>query len=224
MARNPPICYNGGMYRLKIINCAVIVPCILSAFSSYALANDGRFYQSVKPLYITESPENKFQWYHGEYDFSAPEDAVAPSTIKDEPLFFVRNDVSSVKSGDQTNAVAPKEEKGDFIDNILDKMPYSKTLKSTVTMMKGDTDLYVEGMRVDMGNKGVSYHTSTVPFVGEMDGVQFKASVGDDKGIYMESSALPFFGEIDGLKIKASAGDENKVSVRYKISLDKLGL
>lgn len=111
-----------------------------------------------------------------------------------------------------------------MIDNTLAKIPYSKQLKATWKVIDGDVDLYMKGLRVDRGNKGVEYTTDYVPFMGPVEGVMFKAEAGEDNKLKFESSHIPFVGHVEGFKFKSSVGEEASVSVRYNVSLDKLGL
>ncbi len=175
--------------------------------------------------YSLSAYENEYSWRHNAGDYTVPVDA--PTLVEvdsgiSHELINPDDDLVLQVSEDKD---AKEFEEEEFVDKILSKIPYSKTLKSTWNVIDGDVDLYVEGLRVDRGNKGVTYKTNTIPFMGEVDGVQFKASAGEDNKLSFESSVVPFVGHVEGLKFKSSVGDDDsQVSLRYNISLDRLGL
>lgn len=190
-------------------------------YPTIGYADDALNYQTAQLNgYSLSAYENEFGWRDAAYDYSTPTAGhIAPVTGSGSDISNI-DDVAPPP----TNSLKEDAEAGqDFIDDILKNMPYSKTLKATWKVLDGDTDLYMEGLRFDRGNKGIEYKTSTMPFVGEMDGMQFKAEVGEDTKMKFESSHIPFVGHVDGFKFKSSLGSDSSVSVRYTTSLEKLG-
>ena len=121
---------------------------------------------------------------------------------------------------ESTNSYASKD-KGDFVDDLMEKIPYSKQLKYTWNVVDGDVDLYFEDLRVDRRNKGVSYTMETLPLIGEMEGSEIRAEVGDDNKITFKSDYMPLMGRVDGFQFKASTGtDDSTVSFKYKTAID----
>jgi hypothetical protein len=53
-----------------------------------------------------------------------------------------------------------------------------------------------------------------------MDSTKFKFEAGEDIGVSFESKALPFGREIEGFNFRGSIGDNSKISARYTIAFD----
>ena len=182
-------------------------------------ADDALNYQTAQLNgYSLSAYQNEFGWRDASYDYSTPSvEHIAPATGTE--LAHI-DDTAPVP----TSNFKDDKDGDDYLDDILKNMPYSKQLKATWKVLDGETDLYVEGLRFDRGNKGVEYVTNKVPFVGEVDGIRFKAEAGEDSKVKFESSRIPFVGNVEGFKFKTSVGEESSVSVRYTTSLEKLGL
>ena len=200
---------------------------VLMTSTGSVLADDMHNNHNGLPLYTISAYENEFKWRDPDYDFRRNEGTAAPSKTaaghkKNTPP---PDDLSLLTLNSYSDDSARKQdEEEDAIDEILENIPYSNSLKSTWKVLDGDVDLYVEGLRVDRGNKGLVYKTSTMPFMGEVEGVNIRAEVGEDNKVKLESSVIPFIGQVEGLKFKSSVGEDSAISVRYKISLDRLGL
>lgn len=112
-----------------------------------------------------------------------------------------------------------KIEKKDFINNLIEEIPYGEEIHATWKFMDGDVDVIgVENLRVDFSNAGLKYKTDTLPFIGEVNGGEFTAELGEDSRLTYESENMPFIGRIEGMKFHSSVGDDARISVRYTIS------
>lgn len=185
-----------------------------------AIADENNTNSEGLPLFVTTSYQNEYGWRHDAGDYREP---VAPLV---EPQ---AGDAAAQVSLSKQQETLKKEQgksykEKDYLDKVLKKLPYSKRLKSTWKLIDGDTDVYVEGLRLDRGNTGVTYTTSTVPFIGDVDGLEMKAEMGQDSKLKLKSSHVPFVGKVEGLEFKSSVGEEQAVSIRYTTSLEKLGL
>ena len=97
---------------------------------------------------------------------------------------FAQNSSAENMHTDVPEAFSEAADDDDFVDKLMEKVPYSKSIKHTWNVLDGDVDLHFEDLRVDRGNKGVSYKMDSLPLVGHVDGLQFKASAGiDDSNI-----------------------------------------
>ncbi|HOO82591.1 MAG TPA: hypothetical protein PK513_08815 [Alphaproteobacteria bacterium] len=199
----------------------ITVSCFLAFFAGNVYAEEIAAYRTALPVFTISSAQNAFQWNDPSYDYR-----LNTGAGERMPIEISAAETDTPLGADQTLSgnLAKSEEGEDYADKILAKIPYNKQLKSTWKLIDGDTDLYVKGLRVDRGNKGVEYSTSTMPFVGEVEGIKFKAEAGEENKIKFESSRIPFIGNVEGFKFKSSVGEESSVSVRYTTSLEKLGL
>lgn len=106
-----------------------------------------------------------------------------------------------------------------FVDNLMEKIPYSKTLKYTWDVMDGDVDLVgVKNLRADVSNRGLKYQSDTLPFIGKLEDARLTAEMGKDNNLIYESSRLPLVGRVDGMEFRTSVGDDSAISIRYKIA------
>ncbi len=113
-----------------------------------------------------------------------------------------------------------KAEDRDYAEHLMNKIPYSQSLKYSWHVVDGDVDLYFEDLRVDRGNKGISYTTQSLPMFGEIDGAELRAELGEDSQLSFQSDYMPFVGHVDGFQFRAAAGtDDSRISLRYKIDL-----
>ena len=120
-------------------------------------------------------------------------------------------------AADQKNAKSKEE---DFADKVLKKIPYGQSLKQVWHVVDGDVDLYFEDLRMDRGNRGVSYKMDFVPLIDRVDGTGLKAHVGEDSKLTFESDYVPLVGRVDGLQFKASTGNNGShMLLRYKTSI-----
>ena len=109
--------------------------------------------------------------------------------------------------------------KKDYIDNLVEEIPYGEEIRATWKFMDGDVDVMgVENLRVDISNAGLKYKTDSLPFIGEMNGGEFTAELGEDSRLTYESEHVPFIGRIEGMKFHSSVGDDARVSIRYTIA------
>ena len=106
-------------------------------------------------------------------------------------------------------------------DKILKNIPFSKNLKSIWNVVDGETDIYLNGLRADRNNLGLSYTNNHIPFLGEIDGLEIKFSAGQENDISFKSNVIPFMGQLDGLTLKGSTNSkESKIFARYKVEFD----
>ncbi len=210
-------------YKLNIKNdiLKILFLSIFAVISASAHADDSQNSQAASLQgYSLSAYQNEYSWRENSGDFREP---VAPSELNEiSPASGNPADVQGARVAFKQEKKTSKDE--GYIDNLLEKVPYSKSLKSTWNFVDGETDLYVDGLRFDRGNTGVMYQTSAVPFMGDVEGLKFKAYAGKKMKLKIEGSALPFIGSVEGLKYKTSIGEESKISVRYTVPLDKLGL
>lgn len=114
-----------------------------------------------------------------------------------------------------------KSDGKEMLDRLIKKIPYKNTLKYTWDVIDGDVDLGVKNLRVDRGNKGITYKTNHIPMLGEMEGTQIKAEAGEDTKLTLTSDRVPFGNRVEGLRFKASVGnDDSNISLRYQTSID----
>jgi hypothetical protein len=125
---------------------------------------------------------------------------------------------SEVNKADKKSSESKK--KDDFVDRLMEKIPYSQSLKYTWDVVDGDVDLYFKDLRVDRRNKGLSYTVNSLPMIGEMNGSELRADVGEESKLTFKSDYVPFVGHVDGFQFKASTGtDDSNISLRYKIDI-----
>ncbi|MEZ5813238.1 MAG: hypothetical protein R3E13_00690 [Alphaproteobacteria bacterium] len=174
--------------------------------------------------YALSAYENEYAWRMSAGDYTTP---VTAQVFEEAALDTGTQTLSTHEKRALTqdkDKNSSKNKAEDFAERIMEQMPYSRQLKSTWHLIDGDTDIYVEGLRVDRGNRGLSYQTSAMPFIGEVEGVKFTAEAGKDNKLKFESSVIPFVGHVEGLKFKSSVGKAAQVSVRYTVPLERLGL
>ena len=192
---------------------------IICTFCAPALADESDYrIQSLNAEqggFTISAYQNEFKWRHQNNDYGTP---VAPATTHgDDTLSLSKDDAGEAL--EQESQASFKEDDEDFVDKIMGKIPYSNTLKATWNFIDGDTDVMVEGLRVDRGNKGLVYKTNYMPFAGNVDGMQFKAEMGEDMELIYESDTLPLVGRVEGMRFKSSVGDDAQVSLRYSMKL-----
>ncbi len=130
---------------------------------------------------------------------------------------------SSSQNAD-TNKTRPKKDfksdGDDFVDRLMEEIPYSKSLKYTWNVIDGDVDVYFEDLRVDRRNRGLTYTVDSLPLIGKIKGGELKAMVGEDSKLTFKSDYMPFVGRIEGFQLKMSAGtDDSNISLRYKTAI-----
>lgn len=182
------------MHSLRF-KCFGMALCVLICVSNTPVAAQNvSNNQSGMPQFLTTAYGNEFGWRQGSFDSSEGQaSSIIPDAGHENLVNTNASDTLAANAQKFKNKPASEDE---IIDKILKKIPYHRQLRATWNLVDGETDLYVDGLRFDRRNKGVTYTTDT----------------------------LPIMGQIDGLKIKASAGKDQEISVRYKVSLDKLGL
>lgn len=187
--------------------CASIVPI------ASATADDS----SQIPRFTISAYQNEYGWR----DLSSvPASPSETAPLEGETLSLTSDTAQKTLSGSESKKSYKKDDE-DFVDKIMDKIPYRKQLKATWDFVDGETDVMgVQGLRVDRGNKGLVYKTSYMPMMGEVKGVEWKGEVGEDAKLTFKSHRIPFMGEVEGLTFKTSVGDDAKVSLRYAIELD----
>lgn len=219
MAKRANICYNEGVRKIKTTRLSTVLLSIMALSAGPAIADENNNNSDVLPVFLTSAYQNEFDWRENAGDFRVPVEAEVPLETSANANIS-GTDIPEI----QPEKTASFDDEEDFVDKIMDKVPYSKRLKSTWNFIDGETDIYVEGLRVDRGNMGLSYQTNTVPFVGEVEGLEIKAEMGEESKLKLKSSHVPFVGHVEGLEFKSSVGEEQAVSVRYTVSLDRLGL
>ena len=133
---------------------------------------------------------------------------------------FAQNSSAENMHTDVPEAFSEAADDDDFVDKLMEKVPYSKSIKHTWNVLDGDVDLHFEDLRVDRGNKGVSYKMDSLPMIGKMDGAELNADLGEDSKLTFKSNYMPLVGHVDGLRFKASAGiDDSNISLRYKTAI-----
>lgn len=190
--------------------------CALASFAQNAAAQDNYKNEPYTPFFIPVVYSVDNAWNQAPHDFTTP---AAPAIISDggSDLYVADKSVPEV---DQEKKNFKSDDNDDFVDNLLEKIPYSKSLKYTWNVVDGDVDLYFEDLRVDRGNKGVTYKIDTLPMFGKMEGAELKADLGEDSKLTFKSDYMPMLGRVDGLQFKASAGtDDNTISLRYKTDI-----
>lgn len=204
------------MCSTKNISWAAILSFFIFVFAPAAFADED---SASQPLFFTSSYQNEFGWRLNAGDYNVPMNQEIPLETS---LGGISGD--SINAEDITLQIQEGSDKGpeseeDYIGKIMNKIPYSKQMKTTWKFIDGETDIYVEGLRVDRGNKGVAYYTSALPFIGEIEGVRFTAEAGEDSKLRFESNAIPFIGTVEGFEFKSSVGENSKVSIRYRMDL-----
>ena len=188
---------------------------VLTISTQAALADDSITNDNYTEFFIPAVYPIENAWNEQSYDFTADVSAGSDS-ISAESL----NTLEPASISDPLYYKAPEKfEKKDknWEEELLDKLPYKNTLKYTWDFVDGDVDVMdVKNLRVDRGNRGLSYKTSFVPFAGDVDGTEIRAEVGEDTRLKFESDYVPMMGRMEGLKFKASLGDGASVSLRYK--------
>jgi len=123
-------------------------------------------------------------------------------------------------AGDERNKA--KKMGKNFKEKVMDKIPYSEELEHTWNVIDGDVDLIgIQGLRGDRRNKGLEYKTSMLPFIGEVDGVEFKFKAGEKNEFSFKSDITPFIGDIKSLSYKGYTNTNNSaIFARYTIALD----
>ncbi|MCB1651724.1 MAG: hypothetical protein KDI46_06710 [Alphaproteobacteria bacterium] len=193
---------------------------VLVAPCTGVLADEPTFEENNRsglPVFFTSAYSNEFGWRETEPDFSivSPVSAVAGSA----PVLSL---TSKPVRGGVAGGQAFKPSKDDaFFDGFLEDMPYKHEMKATWKLIDGKTDLYVEGLRVNRRNRGVSYTIHSLPLVGEMEDSALRAEFGQrDRALKFESRHVPFVGSVEGLSFSSSAGNSGaQVSLRFKREL-----
>lgn len=187
---------------------------ILSSLSQEALANDSSEDFAFQPLINTHEWQPKQEEMHF---------TITPPKTDEAPLFNIvptssHPHANNVGHSQFAGFSENKKGTGDLEDKILAMLPQGDRLKYMWHVTDGKVDLYFEGLRFDRGNKGVTYKTKTLPFIGEMDDIEFKFEAGDDNKFSFKSSTVPIIGSIEGLSFKGSTGDKgSRISARYTI-------
>jgi len=165
--------------------------CVLASFAQNAFAQNNQDIAGGnaphKPLFIPVMYDHKDAWNTQAYDFSqslpniplstSPADSISTGEIAPTKP---HNNFKPEKQKDHTNKV----------EKALKKIPHSDKLKYTWDVIDGDVDLYFEDLRLDKGNRGVSYKTNTIPYMGKMDGMQIKAEIGEDSKLTFQRVML----------------------------------
>ena len=107
-----------------------------------------------------------------------------------------------------------------FEDRLSEEFPIVKKLKPAWNLANGETDIFVENLRADRRNKGLTYKTNYIPFIGTSEAVEFKFRAGEENSVSFESDYIPFAGRVDGFNIKGSVGDDSKIFARYTVKFD----
>ncbi len=139
--------------------------------------------------------------------------------IQNEEPAFVEYEDPTVPEDQESKFKLKFAEKNDLEQRIMEEIPYAKQAKYMWNVVDGDVDIYFEDLRVDRRNRGLVYTTNTVPFIGEVDDIEFKFKAGKKMNVSFETSRIPFAGKLEGFKFKGTVGDNSKVSVRYTIPL-----
>lgn len=156
-------------------------------------------------------------------NYNAPTENTQPFIlIKDNheaPSLLIERTVS--RSSFNTQSQSPSKSAEDMGDQILAMVPHGDKMKQAWNIIDGDVDLYVEDLRFNRKNTGVTYKTNFVPFMGEVKGVELKFDVGEENAFSFESDIVPFVGQLDGFKFSGKAGDEDsRIGMRYTFALD----
>ena len=125
-----------------------------------------------------------------------------------------------------SNAATDKNKKNfksgadEFVERLMEEIPYKKSLKYTWNVIDGDVDVYFKDLRVDRKNKGLTYTMNSLPLIGEIEGGELKAMLGEDSKLTFKSDYMPFVGRIDGFQLQMTAGtDDSNISLRYKTAI-----
>jgi len=125
------------------------------------------------------------------------------------------------KQSEEKEFVSKLVQDTDWEKQLLSKIPFSKNLKGTYHFIKGETDIYVKGLRMDASNRGVSYTTSKTPLLGSHLGLKLKFSAGKENGVFFNTHSIPLMVDVEGFSLKGSATDEdNRIFARYKFALE----
>lgn len=112
-------------------------------------------------------------------------------------------------------------DKKDLEQRIIENIPFAEDLKPVWHLVDGKTDVFIPNLRVDRRNKGLTYTTNTIPFIGTFEGTELKFKAGEDMKFTFESDYIPFMGRLEGFNVKASVSeDESSIFARYTIPLD----
>lgn len=151
---------------------------------------------------------------------------VLPATLSQEALADHKKEKdmkeNTVLHESRKDKYTPKLiDRDNWEDRILDKIPYGKYAKQAWKIADGDVDIYLTGLRVNRHNKGLKYKTSTIPFIGTADGLEFQFDAGDKMGVSFKSNIIPFAGQVDGFSLKGSASNKgSKIFARYAITFN----
>ncbi len=165
---------------------------------------------------ITSNPQELFipavysienAWHKQDYDFT--------TDISNAPVPLHKTPDSNVRDNAYTSYNQTDEE--EWMDNILNQLPYKNTLKYTWEIVDGEADLMgVQNLRADAGNKGITYKTSTIPLTGNLKDAHIQADIGEETALKFESEYIPVIGRVEGLQFKSSVGSDAELSLRYK--------
>ncbi len=198
---------------IKIILSVIVGISAFSGFTQNVFAQDAHAVDISKLFIPAVYPIN--DWRQQDYDFTKP----APSLPISPPDSNISQTINDNVAIDKNKASFNSNE-DDFIERLMKKIPYSKSLKYTWKVVDGDVDLYFEDLRFDRGNKGVSYKIDTLPMIGKIHGTELKAEVGEDNKLTFKSDYMPLVGRIDGFQLKASTtADDSNISLRYKTDI-----
>ena len=203
------------MYTTRFVLSAITALCaVLTPFSKAAMAIDTLDNETLRPII------NTHEWKPVEAPMKF---TITPVKEKTKPSLYIPSSKNAAPAQvERQNKFASRSmEDRNWEDEILEKIPHGERLKYMWNVVDGDVDLHFTGLRFDRGNTGVSYKTNYVPFIGEMDTVQFRFDAGEENEISFKTSHVPFAGDLQGLNFKASTGDSgSKISARYTIALD----
>lgn len=122
---------------------------------------------------------------------------------------------------DKTKKNGSKKMETSFKQKVMDTIPYSEDIKYMWDVVDGDVDLHFAGLRGDRRNQGLKYTTDTLPFVGQVDGMELQFKAGSDNGLFFKSDKMPLIGRVKGLSYKgALSNSDSAFFARYTIALD----
>lgn len=179
-----------------------------------ALADSGSINTQYTDFFIPAVYPIENAWNEHDHDFTATVNA--PGSAEESLNSAVGDDVIIPDNKDQLSLKASKKSEKDWVDSMMEKLPYKNTIKYTWDVVDGDVDLMgVKNLRADAGNRGLTYKTNYIPFAGNVEGTKIQADFGKDTELKFESDYVPLVGRVDGLKFKTSVGDGADISLRY---------
>lgn len=172
---------------------------------------------SQASFFIPKTYPTAHAWREDPYDFKPDTpDEYALGTANTQSL----NTASDpLLLNDDISPLAARFKEEDLGEAFLKQLPYKEELSYTWKVVKGDVDIYFENLRVDRGNRGLTYKSNYIPFMGESLNMRWKAELGKDNQLTFTSDTFPVVGPVKGLQFRAKAGEDNAVSLRYRRSL-----